>query len=616
MVEALAEQQEELPADIVAFIDSLDPAGIEGMSPSGVAKLRLRHGSTLMEDGPLELVDAQLAVAAEAFAYDMENLTVISPDTGLPTAVLNDTAKWNTYSSPIVASSGQLSTWLECARDNLPETVDEVLEGIVDAAGEFDPDQFELALGLAKEDFGHKGDNAASLLRGDARHLAAAIISKLRYYSMDIELLRRGASLPLVKRYSREEELSGLQLRILQLERQRDPGYRTTEYDEFATRVGTRFISDRLNIYGSTELSWLIQQDPSLAADLIAQNPAHAAKVRKLAGSVLLGLDEADRSPAHTTALAELEQQVVQDLAEYTDFLHALFKRSGELSDQQLTTLADLVLASPGTEPSGWACSILCALAPQEQLVRILNERPRLLQYGSEIGAMSVRRLARAGLIDQAKAIAEQPLCIDSANARFNPIYNFLAIYEESGDEAAWDEAERRGAAIGSERFYTYPTYWYKAVVRQFEAARKQGNMERAEAAAATLETFYSHDYHDVREYSLSSTVRLFLDSGELDKAELMAARLYQHYANDALDRYRYHRFDALFSVMDAYTKAGQPEAATEIVRRYVLSEPQPDYHVSTAVDALKDGPDRWIPHMFASHLDDITEFLSWAHRK
>jgi hypothetical protein len=633
MSEALvAEQRHELPADIVAFVDGLDADGVDRLPPSRTTWLRLCHGSSELEDGLLEFLDTQLTAATQTFIHSLEDLAAISPDTGLPTPALNTGLalhyRWGSYESPFGTNSGELSGWLETARDHLPGAQDEALAAVIDAAAEFDPEQFDLALGLAGEEIklwsGGKfarlsgeslktyADRVAGLVRGDAIHMAEAVIGKVQWYATDVDLLRRTAALPLVRTYGKAEDLLRLQQQILERQSQLGPVQDTAEYNELVAQASTAFMADRLGIKGIGELAWAFRQDPGLIAVLAAQNPKEEAKLRKLGSETLLRLDAADRTPAHAAVILELEQKAVADLDEYADFLLELFKQGGSLSEQQVITLTGLVMASPDTRPNDWTCKVICALAPMDQVSHVLNERPRLLQCDTEIGAIAARRLAREGWLDEAKEIARRPLTNDSANALFNPIHNLLAVYEESGDESAWDEAEQRMATVRLTSHYTQPTSWFEAAARQFVAARKQGKLERAEVAATAMQAFYTHEFAHVREYSLGKSARIFLDSGELDKAEMMAALLYEHYQSDMLGkRDKSYRFDALLAVMEAYIQAGQSEAAADITRRYFLTEPTPGYHLLAALDTLSRLKNRWKPVLYASSLDSLAGFLN-----
>ena len=596
----------ELPPDVVAFVDSLEPGGVVDDTPAGVIDLRLTYGSVEMEDGPLETLHDELTAAKEAYLLELENFVSISPEHGLPSSLTQGELRRSLHQANFTDSQREFDTWLDCAAKHLPETaseaIDEVVEIIVD---NFDVEQVELAIGLAEAKNAYRGPIIRDFVHEDGRRLFEAVAGQIWRHSLNIDTARRFVASSLTQRYSRDNDRLRLEQHIIELENQQDPSQSRERLIKFLPALEQALAGGDTFTNGLEELLWVIKGAPDLLAGVIARNPTVGHRARKWGSIILRSLPEARRTDEHETALSEIEAMAGQNLKEYTDFLAQHIEQGAIPSADQIAILTDLAIHSPLGTVDSWAWSAICALAPLGQLVELIENRSDIFSTEQTV-AICVRRLAQGGQLAKAHKLVEIDPSPYSSNQVREHIHRLLVIYEEAGDETAWQKAIALSPQISS---YSYFTHEFAA--RRFVAALKQGNAERAEAAAADMELGHTNPAHDKRRRALGVTVRLFLDSGDLDTAELFAYRLFNEVVtNDIAIHRSYGRLEGLLTVMQARMDQGQADEVARMAHAYIFTQSPPDHNLGYAVKMLRHGHPEFLPDLLTPHLNEVTNVL------
>lgn len=171
---------------------------------------------------------------------------------------------------------------------------------------------------------------------------------------------------------------------------------------------------------------------------------------------------------------------------------------------------------------------ILWLQLPDTHLLEFLNEYPNSIDPNS-VKEIAVRRLAGIGCIDEAIKVASSKTSKpDLALQGIFPIINLLAIYEETGNESAWRQANKHARALVGNKYNRIENLNHVIAVHRYKAATMQGNGRRIAAALNDMEQ-YVHKNGDVdsRREGLLRMVRASAVVGDLDKAEEYALRVF-----------------------------------------------------------------------------------------
>ncbi|HSX33794.1 MAG TPA: hypothetical protein VLF91_05670 [Candidatus Saccharimonadales bacterium] len=593
-----------LPNDLVQFVDALDPERMPDVPDFTVLDYQLTYGSYDQEDRFLEQLDAELEQSKEVYLCDLEAFLASSPDNGL---AVNDKDVGRGQSQlPHEYSGTDLKGWLACAHKHLPGAENEVMTAIVAAIVDtYDHQAFEAVIHQTRFEAGAPTYRSRLLIeRANSAliDLTQTVADQLRRYAADIEIVEEFASSSLMQAYGTDDALLDIERARARLTpRERTTAVAPDAYDKFVQHVGVVVVGNEHSFRGRDELGWIVRQTPDALTDLMAQAPTLRARLRlgELGAYALATLDASEASARHQMVLDSLEQQAARSMVSYTHFLQPLFKRDGTLSPKQLARLGELITQ----EPNHWAARMLCALTPVEQLPELLDRRD--LVTGPQIAAICVRRLARGGDLERAYEIARRQLGPGPYEQRLNSIYNLLAIYEETGEEAAWKEAEERLLVAQTDQYPIHTLSRYELAARRFVGARQHGDLARADAALADMEVYHAHNERtDVRLESLAATTQLFLDSGELEQAENYAVRLYQERVASPRRGDREDSHVGLLHVMQGYMEAQLPKQAVRLMSTYFTSGRTVDYGFRKALALLTGDTAGALPHLATIRID------------
>lgn len=588
-----------LPPELVSYIDELDPQEISGMAEPDIVDFCLTHGSGEQEDAHLEKIDEELRASSEAYVSDLEMFLSASPDYGVPSFVHSG---YNARPQHH-ASGWELEGWLKVAAKHLPGAESEAMDDIVACIiANFDPEQFELAAEGVSTYNAYEVVEARNLLHKRAGELANTTARQLCSYEVNADTIQDFIDCSFMQTFGKDLDHTTLQARVLELNgEQASPDYADllakVEQNITATGQYGYAIADRID--------WLLRRDPQAITRLIAEKPQIARMAYPVARELVQNTETEGIVEVRNAALAVVENQAKSDVATYAEFVKNSFDVTGTFDSTRIGTLKTLLEETGDAGPLVY--QMLYVNLPIEE-VAALTERHSASLADSETRAICVQRFAAEGCLDKAYELARTTQAIDSAKSILHPINNLLAIYDETGDEAAFAEAQGRLHEAQRDKSFIYPTDLHKIAARTFKAARRHGHTVRAQEAEAAMEPYYSHAYSDVRDRSLGCRLRLALDDGDLPTAKDFAARLYasREQSNDTFDKDR--STDALLHVLQACVQAGDTESAVELVQAYFATD-NPHYTLKYAVSILRKEPLAYMPPLYASHLHAIADF-------
>lgn len=589
-----------LPPTLVAYFDTIDPNAAQSFGEANVVGFRCANGSFEQEDALQEIIDDELPRVTEKYISDMEIFVSASPDNGLPSFVEKSYGTFPQH----VSSGSELESWLHVAKKYLPGAEGEVMAEVVASINHcFDPQQFEAALADVSAHVTFERASAPWKMRHHAQLLAGTTTRQLCSFATSEETVRRFADSSFLETFGSDFDRNALQRRILEL---RGEGS-SVAYADLVVQAAKKLTADNW-ARDSRQLSWILRKQPEIAVQLIADQPKIADRVRTLSRIILQHMEPDEMTDDHHAVLATLEAQSIANPDEYYQFVTDHFKKAGYFAPEHLAALKEIIEMSPGKD---WAYMVLCAQLPLEEVTTITTRHPESLD-NTEVRAICVRRFAAEGQTEKAYELARNTgRRADSRSSLVGPLCNLLAIYDETGDEAACEEAEQRleTARNGEGFFFLYEADAHELHARTYVAAQRHGHTARATAAAEAMEAYYTHESAHVSDQSLRCRLRLELDAQRLDKAEQYAAKLHDLGSESSDEIKRSDCYNGLLHVIDACMQAGATEQAVRIVQTYFATE-NPHYKLEIATALLKNETPAYMPSLYASHLNAITQVI------
>jgi len=603
--------EDTLHPDLVKYIDGLETLSLDTNTLPDVVDFQLTYGSDTQEDKLLEMLDAGLNESYVAYESGIGQLLSISPDYGVPPSVASSTDLSLDFIRDMPGTL-ELGKWLHVAQRYLPGAEDEVMRGIVDCVVDaFNSDDFELGIEVAATD-------KDSWLRGfpleilrkqlgiRARKLVSVTTEQLCDYANDIETIQAFADSSFMRKFGTESQQAMLQLRIHTLSGgQLSPA----QYNLAASAlVGTE--KSKLSLH----FNRILGSAPETVAGVVAEYLDVPRDARLLGATLLSVMGIQGKTKNYDAVVGVVESDAYRSgLTDYVLFIERYLDETGSFRPEHIQKLKSLVEAAESTRPYSTyqAYNILYANLPLDEVLGLLEEYPSSIDY-YKAAAVCVRRLAAEGQKEKAFDIARN---VRSVHEVQDSVRNLLSIYDETGDESAYAEAEERLHATqdGEETFIPNEVQTYELLVRTFVAARKHGHIERAEQSWANMQPYHTHVDARVRHACLRQVLHMALDNDDLPTAEHFAGQLHISMAQRGGPYRQEELFAGLFHVLHAYKKADDMEAATNLVQTY-FTDGRPYSIFQTAVSILKDGaPKSSLPSLYTeagSRVNAITALM------
>ena len=524
-----------LPDALRAEVDAIDPLAViqyGHMTEAAAADIRLTHGSA--ELYPTVLAETVNDLQASTTAYcDTIESALAAPEYGYhPT-------EGGPY--PHYVSNKDFRQWLDVVHRHAPDAVNEALGAVVQCIVDFyDHDAFRIATQ------GHRTKMARSL-RDSAISILGNTVDNLADYGGDPEPDRLLMDADLFADYSEPEQRLRLYQHIISLTGAGDERNPTLEYLEMK-RLATWYLSHldpRYITRPPIDYRGLAQHSPGLLGALAerhtAKNKNRANLIGVLGTEACLSIPQGERAPAQAAELSTLEN-CITDPNQYAEQLEArLQQEGGQITVKELANLKEYVLKS-------------------------FAEKDPRLRATAKTCAITVRRLARHGHIHAAKWVAGAFGTLDPKDPAF--LYNLLAIYEESGDAYALQEAKICQSTPGPSALALSEGQTQEFLTRLYVAVRKQGTGWQAADVAARLERFYQH-----RVMSLRYRVRRQMMQAHLNLDEMSAAETHALHIHTDTNLPPKTRHEAVQYLSVAYAAIGNTVKAMSLLQNYLPTD-------------------------------------------
>ncbi len=604
-----------LDESLVAYVDSFDTQAIQGVTEADMIDFCSTYGPEEAEDRLLERLDAGLSSITEDYVTEVEKFLSISPDYGM----LSFATRRNAFSyvpPPLHQSYGrELEGWLKVAKKHLPGAEDEAMDEIVACITDpdlFDPLNFERAVRELSPDLEPGKESPEEKFARDAleqcgQNLAKTTTEQLCDYATNPGTVQRFVDSSFMRAFGDEAQKTMLYLRILAL---KGEYLRPDQYALAASTIDTDSPRDL-----ARHLGRVFQYGPEIAARIVAEHPHKPLRLLSVGRTALELIQPEYRTKTYSSVGTEIEKQVSDNLRHYGQFIEWHFQETGTFEPEHIHRLKELVeaaeVAKPATFEAMDVLDVVCANLPIGELNEFADAYPDLVR-SFRAAPVCVRRFAANGQTERAFALARNADRIGGYWDVLEVAHKLLSIYDETGDESAYDEAEQLVEGIKDERINGKEIH--QVLVHIFAAARRHGHAERAEQARLGMEPYYASADSKTRNECLEQRVHVALDDGDLQDAEHFAALLYASNTyisgiGTTKGEHEMYRSATLLYVLRAYMKVNDVTSATNLVKTYFATEkPYPVLRQAMAI--LKNEPCDPLPSLFGKRINAIAKVM------
>lgn len=604
--------EQTLPIEVYQFIERLDGSSVDGTSDAHIADVRLSFGPSDHEE-ILETIQIEVALAAAVYHAELAAFVRTGQDDyGIPAYALNRQGYSERPTHEPLA--WPMDEWLGVVRKHDPESAHQTINGLVETVVEdFDRTAFESALGSETSVSDHGQYMIAETVKNGAIRTAESLATRIKRYATDANLARTFRDSPFFAAFGDDRSRLTLQQSIVKLEGHTSGDDLSEDYTEMLRIFNRHMASHHYGISGMEAIGTLFtiaDKTPNLIDELAEAYPDSAKSIRMKTAEHLLNLDEEQFTDAHREAVEQIEAALTDDVRAYASIVHMWVGRTGGIDPTKLAHLNDLLRVNPDNNhesPLGYAASLVVTHTPDAELAQLLRECP-YLTVSDQAKAIAVRRLARIGNINQAVELIDKPTTtIDSNTLVTNPIRNYLAIYEETGDEAVLAQADQRIEAYTSGQTYTHVTDLHEFAARRYVGARLHGDAQNLAAAELALREGNTAPEEWVRTKNLGLTIQMYLDHDDLETAARYVKTLCQDeevkakHADSAISP----GHDAVMVVMNAYIQKGRAPEAFAFALPILFSE-SIGWRAVSAIELLHGEGSKHVANLYARHLDPM----------
>lgn len=562
-----------LPQPIIDYIESLNPDTL-GLDAAGTLEFYLAYGSEEEVDGRLEQLNSELALSTEDYISDLE--------ISLDQLACN---QWPGYVKSYHSKHKELLRWLAVSQRYLPGAEDEVMAELVDYTTEsFDPRRLEMIAGLAVTDpASDETTKSLGRMHKMAQELSHTTLCDLYAYTTNIQTLERLLYSDFMQAFGDEFDRLTLQAHILELggdQRSLAHANLVTEAAKLVTLADWHVVSARLE--------WIAQRDPMLAFQLTQDHPKILKGVQAFGHMILEHVDLEDPTNKMNSLIGLGDG--ADGVKGYCSFVGEHSREAGSFKPEHISNFKAIGKAI--YRGYSFLYETLYAHLAINEAVALAEQHPESLS--DQARTICVRRFAAEGYIEKAYELARSPI-----SRPLDSIHNLLAIYDETGQEAAYFEANQRllEASESKERFDFDDADAHELLARTFAAARRHGHLTRMEEAAAEMEPYYSHKESCIGDAALSRMVGIELDTGNIEMAEAYAVRL----QSSRRVSYNEDNKNEIMYVLKAYMKAGDMTAAVRLAQTYFATT-EPDRALPSAITLLNNEELKPMPFFLPRH--------------